>query len=230
MLVDQLYKKYSSQIVLGEQLEVLEYRQRDLFLQTNQREMHIDHLYLAAPAYACAHMFSRIDHLLVECLQKIRYAPLAVVGLVYHADEWIRPVKGFGYLKPSRERSPVLGTLFEDQIFEGRTPKDRHMFRVMIGGVRHPDILAKTQEQIIQMAQQELSQVLGLKTNPAHVFYQAWPHAIPQYDQLYVQTVAKLEERLKQHPPIQLLGNYLGGISFNDCITNAYQLAQNSQL
>ena len=230
MVTEQMYKKYPSRIFLSETVESMEYHQRDLFIHTNRRDMRVDRLFIAAPAYAAARMVDRIDQLLAESLQKISYAPLVVIGVVFNKEEWIRPVEGFGYLKPSTDHQEVLGVLFEDQIFSSRAPADKSVFRVMIGGAHHPDILQKSQQELTALALNEIRTTLDLKTEPVHVFYQAWPHAIPQYNQNYVETIKKIQERRKQHPALGLLGNYIGGISFNNCVANAHRLAQECTL
>ncbi|VAX37451.1 hypothetical protein MNBD_UNCLBAC01-1086, partial [hydrothermal vent metagenome] len=50
--------------------------------------------------------------------------------------------------------------------------------------------------------------------------------AIPQYDAVYVNAKNQIEEKLNTLGNMHIVANYYKGISFNDCIENAYQTVQ----
>jgi len=142
--------------------------------------------------------------------------------------------KGYGYLVPSSENKEILGVLFESNIFPGRCREDQILFRIMIGGARHPDILSKTKEDLMCLALKEIES-LGFQAaegeeGPQEVFFVPWAKAIPQYDQTYVEVQGRVSEHLQQWPNLKIVSNYWKGISLNDCIENAFQTAQNSSL
>ena len=156
-------------------------------------------------------------------LEKIRYSPMAVVGLVFQRDAFACPPEGFGYLIPSSEGKQVLGVLFESNIFSGRCGKDEILLRIMAGGARHPEILKKSREELIALALKEVQTTLGTSAQPVETFFVQWPKAIPQYDRAYVEAERELEEELKKWPGLYLVANYRKGVSLNDCIENAWQ-------
>jgi oxygen-dependent protoporphyrinogen oxidase len=50
-------------------------------------------------------------------------------------------------------------------------------------------------------------------------------NAIPQYELGHKEKIAKLKERIKEKcPEIELYGNYLQGVSVNDCVALAKSL------
>ena len=108
------------------------------------------------------------------------------------------------------------------------------MFRVMIGGSRHPDILSKDKNELVQLAVQEIETLSGKKApvsengSPQELFYMPLAKAIPQYDLVYCEVKKTIEDELKNIPNLHLVANYLNGVSLNDCIENAYQGAQKS--
>ncbi|MCH8261413.1 MAG: hypothetical protein IIC46_14550, partial [Planctomycetes bacterium] len=52
-----------------------------------------------------------------------------------------------------------------------------------------------------------------------------WPDAIPQYRPGHVQRVAQINQQLQHYPGLHLIGNYLDGISINDCVRTASRAA-----
>jgi len=155
---------------------------------------------------------------------------MVILGFVYNADELNNIPKGFGYLIPSNQKQTILGVLFEHQIFPQRYTNNQALFRLMIGGSRHPDVLNQSREELIQLAQDHLKQVLGINLDPQHVFFHKIIQAIPQYNQIYTQAQAGINDCLDKIPDLHLVANYWNGISFNDCITNAHNIAQNESL
>lgn len=67
-----------------------------------------------------------------------REAPIAVLGLGFREKDARMP-KGYGYLAPASSRHFPLGAVFASRVFPGRAPPGHVLFRVMLGGVRHPE-------------------------------------------------------------------------------------------
>jgi len=127
-----------------------------------------------------------------------------------------------------------MGVLFEGNIFPGRCREDQVLFRVMIGGSRHPDILSKTKEELVQLAVKEIETLTGIKErisengSSQELFFMPLAKAIPQYDLDYCEAKTAIEDELAKIPNLHLVANYLNGVSMNDCIESAYQSAQRS--
>lgn len=230
MIVHALHEKYRGDIRLAEDVDdISKDEQGQYIVRTDEQVLAADQVFLTVPAYAGADMVRSMDTRLAELLDQVQYAPLAVVGLVCSKEEFVNLPTGFGYLKPSTEKSPVLGVLFENQIFENRSAAHQCHFRVMIGGMHNLHILKYSKEELIALARKELIQVLGFKGEPYHIFFQAWSNAIPQYDTYRRQVRSQAEEILVQHPNFHICGNYWNGVCVNDCIELAHDVANNSE-
>jgi oxygen-dependent protoporphyrinogen oxidase len=185
-------------------------------------------LYVCSPAYATAGIIRGMDVHLSQGLGRISYAPVAVVGLGYRKEDIQKIPRGFGYLVPSSEQKEVIGVIFESNIFSNRCPYSSMLFRVMLGGMHHPDILKKTQQQLVLAACREIETMFGISAQPEHQSFVRWEKAIPQYDQDYVAVIADIKKGLSRWPNLFLVANYVNGVSFNDCIENAYQASLRS--
>ncbi|MGE0266827.1 MAG: protoporphyrinogen oxidase [Candidatus Omnitrophota bacterium] len=230
-LTGALSQKYRDDIILSQEVEsVVQEIGQPYFLQTGEMMYPADEIFLTVPAYAAGNILKRMDPALASCLHEIKYAPLAVIGFVCSKNDFINRPQGFGYLKPSSQKSPVLGVLFEDQVFPNRSRPDQCLLRLMIGGMHNLHILKYSKEELIADARAELIQTLGFKGEPFHIFFKAWSNAIPQYDLYRHRAKARIESALKQHGNLHITANYWDGVSVNDCIRSAQQTVLTSEV
>lgn len=237
-VTDALSLKDAQHIRCGVGVENIERRESRFVIQTSSGSWEAERVIVCVPAFAAAKLLEGHDPELSRLLGQIEYAPMAVVGMGFKekGDSAIFSLEkrekgavpfltGYGYLVASSEQSPVLGVLFEDQIFEGRADQNHFLLRVMLGGSDHPEIVRDSPETIQSIALNHLEKVLGLRQKPQKVFLKIWPQAIPQYTLEYADVIRQARLRLANQPGLQLSANYLDGVSFNDCVENAFQLA-----
>jgi len=229
-LIAALGQRYSKHIDSNQGVNAVTRIAERFNVVTNDDHYEADEVFVCAPAPQAAEILRSMSVPLAQTLEGIRYAPLAVIGLVFPLKAFSQKPEGFGYLIPSSEGKEVLGVLFESNIFAHRCVSDEILIRVMIGGARHPEILKKSREELTALAVKEIQTTLKANAQPVETFFAQWPKAIPQYDRAYVAAEAKIAEELKRWPGLYLVANYRKGVSLNDCIENAYQAAQGSSL
>lgn len=233
-LIEALGSRYKNEIRLNQEVQTLSCEGlpagRQFVIYSGDTRYSADELFLSLPAYQAAHLLKNIAPAMTIGLGKIFYAPIVVVGLVFALSAFKTKPKGFGYLVSSKEKKELLGVLFDSNIFSDRCPSDEIMFRVMLGGAQYPDILQKSEEELISTALKEIQSRFSPQRGPHETFFVRWPKAIPQYDRNYVAIKEDLISQLNEWPNLHLVANYLNGISMNDCIENAYQAAQSSYL
>ena len=229
-LTDALACRYKNNIRFNHEVKSIVRASGRFTVATAAACYEADELFVCTPAYRAAAMMKEMSPLMAQELENIRYSPMAVVGLVFPRKAFVHVPEGFGYLIPSSEGKPVLGVLWESNIFPDRCRQDHILMRIMLGGSRYPGILSKSRDEIIALALAEVRSTLELSpdTAPAETFYVQWPQAIPQYDRVYVEVERRLGEELKDWKGLHLVANYRNGVSLNDCIENAYQAVQGS--
>jgi oxygen-dependent protoporphyrinogen oxidase len=220
-LIGALHQRYAHQIRVGEGVTAIGRGGEGFVVQTRQLKYFADHLFLCTPAHQAAVLCQSLHPGLAQELKRIPYVPVAVAGLVYPRKAFVRPPQGFGYLVPSHEEKQILGVLFSSNIYPYRAPEDQIFFRIMMGGIRHPEILTQSRDDLLAMAQQEIEEVLGADDQPFRRFLTVWPQAIVQYHQDYPQIRDNIRRYLKDIPGLHLLANYLDGVAMNDCTANA---------
>lgn len=226
-LTDSLARQLGSRIRTATPVREISRSGHRYQLQLDNGEMvESDVLILAAPAHAQARMLKAMDPALAKLLAEIPYPALSVCCLGYRKQNVGQVLDGFGFLVPSKERRAVLGTIVDSNVFTGRAPEDSVLLRSMIGGARSPELALLPDDSLIDRVRSDLQDILGLKAEPDFVRIFRHERAIPQYIIGHAARLEAIDGHLRRHPGLVLTGNAFKGVSLNDCVVNAWQIAQ----
>lgn len=189
--------------------------------------LHARHLALAVPPGAAAALLGDVlDPAALAALREIPSIPIAVVMTGYASPRPFRhPVRGFGFLVPTRERRRILGTIFCSSTFPVQAPKGKTLLRTLLGGARHPHLARLPDDDLLSLVRQELDACLGGNPQPEMVHIVRHEEAIPQYTLGHASRVAAVQRGAATVPGLYLLGNGYGGVAVNACVAEATQLA-----
>lgn len=191
----------------------------------NQEDIEADYVILATPAYAAAKITKNIDPKIAEAISKIPYAPMVVVNFGYRKDKIGHDLSGFGFLTPSLEQRKILGSLWSSSIFDKQAPASHVSLRTMVGGSRNPELVSKSDEEIIEMVVEELREIMDIRTKPEFINIFRHKKAIPQYITGHLHILKILEDRLKKITGLLVTGNAYKGVGVNDCVANSSRTA-----
>jgi protoporphyrinogen/coproporphyrinogen III oxidase len=180
---------------------------------------------LAAPAYAASHLIASIAPSLASILSGIAYASLAVIGTGYHKRQASVALDGFGVLIPRSEKHRTLGIVWNSSLFEGRAPEGQTVMTSFVGGATDPEIVAKTDDEIVAIVQDDHARILGITGSP--VTAAVWKHekALPQYNLGHGHTVQAIREAERTVPGLYFASNYLEGPSIGKCVEEGFHTA-----
>ncbi|SUB77546.1 protoporphyrinogen oxidase [Porphyromonas macacae] len=175
----------------------------------------------SVPAYRLPGMLPKARPADLRPFENLVYAPIIEVAIGFKKIPPYR-YRAFGGLVPSCERRRILGILFPSDCFAGRAPEGGALYTVFMGGIRRPEMLDKTDEEIRDIALSELRAMLGLdgSIEPDLFHIARYTHAIAQY---YADSGERLEavKRIQSAFP----GLYIGG-SVSDGIGMAHRITQ----
>lgn len=158
-------------------------------------------------------------------LREIRYAPVAVVGLLFPRNAVGHPLDGFGFLAPGGQRD-LLGCLFESSIFPNRAPEGSVQLRAIVGGARRPDVVDLPEERIVEQTSEDLRGLLDLTGPPRAARCWRHPRAIPQYDVGHPERLRRLDRALAECPGLFLAGASQRGVAVNRLVADGADLAE----
>ncbi|MCK4586617.1 MAG: protoporphyrinogen oxidase [Gammaproteobacteria bacterium] len=191
----------------------------------NGEQIETERVILASPAHAQARMLEDLAPDIASELKSVPYPSLSICCLGYKRDQIKHDLNGFGFLVPSRERRNILGTLWDASIFPERAPEGYVLLRSMIGGARNSELALLPEEKMIDLVRNDLKDVMGIDAVPDFVRVYKHEQAIPQYVVGHRQRLETINQLLVNHPNLILTGNAYKGVSLNDCVANAYALA-----
>ncbi len=184
------------------------------------------HVVLAAPAHDCAGMLRNTLQEVSRLAREVDYPPVVVVALGVKKGPGVPPMDGFGFLAPAAAGRQILGVLWDSSVFPNRAPEGYHLVRVLLGGARNREVFRLKDEELLNLVRRELKELMGLEQAPDYVSIYRWARAIPQYNCGHLERQARIEAELARHPGLFIRCNWVGGVSFNDCIANSKRLAQ----
>ncbi len=178
-------------------------------------------LLLTAPAGDTARLLQRAAPDAVDTLLEMQTAPIAVVMTSYGDEHAFgRRLRGFGFLVPGCETTPILGSLYCHAIFPGQSPPGTVFLRTMVGGARDPASTELEDDKLIAHVRSALADVLGADPEPVRTWIVRWPEGISQYTVGHLDRVEQVE-RAARNAGIEVAGSTLRGVSVNDCIRQA---------
>ena len=184
-----------------------------------------DHVLLALPASRAALVVKQADGALSELLAGVPYAGVAMVALAYRIQDVGRSLDGYGYLVDRNEGLDTLGVLWESSLFDGRAPEGFALLRVMMGGLRHPDVVARDESALIQRARAELAGPMSTIAEPVRTWVRRWPDSIAQYEIGHIERVAEARRLAARHTGLELCGSSYDGVSFGSSIRSGIAAA-----
>lgn len=193
-------------------------------IQTPMGTVHADAVVLAGPSAHAGALMRTMDPVLASELEFIPTAPLAVVLLGYDASV-AGPLNGFGFLVPRSERPRILGVLWESSIYPNRAPTGKALLRVMIGGALDPEAVDLSDAELLAVVRADVNRTMNLDADPEFVRIIRHCRGIPQYTGGHVERLERIETLLKSHPGLLLAGNSYRGVSVNNCIAEAREIA-----
>jgi oxygen-dependent protoporphyrinogen oxidase len=131
--------------------------------------------------------------------------------------------EGFGFLVPAVEGRSMLACTFVHRKFLGRTPPGKAVFRAFLGGIKHNELLAETDNALVAIVRREMSEILGASTfspavEPEHAQVSRWRGAMAQYAVGHRERMQHITARVAALPGLRLAGNAYDGIGVPDCI------------
>ncbi|NUN97059.1 MAG: protoporphyrinogen oxidase [Candidatus Omnitrophica bacterium] len=158
-----------------------------------------------------------------ELLEPIESVSLAVVNAGFGPEAFPTAPEGFGFLVPKVEKGvSILGALFASSVFPHQAPEGCHSIRIFIGGTRSPGWVRFGDEELVERALAELARFLPIKAKPRALAVSKWPDSVPQMKPGHFERIAEVEGLLeREYPGLHLVGNYLHGVSVNDCVVHA---------
>src|SRR5262249_10950544 len=187
--------------------------------------LEADALIVATEAHQAARLLRHLDPGLGHLLEGIPYASSATVTLGYRRADIAHPLDGFGFVVPRVERRPVIACTFSSVKYPGRAPEGHVLLRVFLGGALDEAAVDGSDETLVDIARGQLGELLGVRGEPGFARVARYPKAMPQYHVGHRARVDAIEQCVRRHPGLELVGGAYRGVGIADCVHSAEQAA-----
>lgn len=148
-----------------------------------------------------------------------------IVNVVMGFSNRARVPYGFGYLAPECEKRFTLGVLFSSHMFPNRAPGDNVLVEALVGGRRHPERLALSDQEIIDSVYADISQLMELPEPPFFTRVLRPAGGIPQLEMDHPRLLDYRADLEKRMAGLYICGFGWDGIGINDMIKSAKKAA-----
>jgi oxygen-dependent protoporphyrinogen oxidase len=129
--------------------------------------------------------------------------------------------RGFGYLAPEREGRFALGAMFSSHMFPGRCPAGHVLLEALVGGRRHPERLALSDDELVAGVYGDIKQLLTLPEPPVFAKVLRSAGSIPQLEMDHPALLDWRRDLEGKMPGLYVCGFGWDGIGMNDVIKSA---------
>lgn len=226
-IIQALEKKLEGvEIQLNTEVCHLQKKEEKIQIISSQGTLLADHVFVALPKKEAQKLLIGLDQQTFSPFQEMECASVASVNLGYKKQMLFE--KAFGYLVPSRYGDIHLGTLFQSMVFPENSPSQGTSLGVMLGGAHHPEIASFSEKELLELAKQSVKKYLNFAREPDAVSLTHAKEALPQFGVNHREIIQNLLQKASQKfPNLTLLGNYLEGVSVNDCIAYSKKVCEN---
>jgi oxygen-dependent protoporphyrinogen oxidase len=190
-------------------------------LESTVAPIHARTVVLAVPAYVAASLVRSIDPTLADLCDEVLYASTATVAFGYRRDQVAHPLQGTGFVVPRTEGIALLAGTWVSSKWSGRAPQGHVLMRGFLGGGRDPHRLDASDRELVDTAERELAETLGIAGSPLFTRLYRWTRQSPQYEVGHLQRVAQIERRLTALPGLFVTGSGFRAIGIPDCVGDA---------
>lgn len=180
--------------------------------------LEADRLVFACEAHAAAPLAAGVDARLSELMGTVSYSSSMTVALGFDERAFPKPLEGFGFLVPRRERNRLIAATWVGTKFPHRAPPGIALVRCFLGGMEDAAVLNESDERAVAAVLEELRRIVPFTAGPLFTRVHRWPRSMAQYTVGHPGRMAELESRLALIPGLAVAGNAYQGIGIPDCI------------
>jgi oxygen-dependent protoporphyrinogen oxidase len=230
LIVNVVHKLRTTEILTGTSVRSIARLEPDnpegrWAVETDSGTLLADDVVVTAAAYAAARMLRGVDCELEEVLTTVRYVSSATVFLAFRSTDVDFPPDSSGFLVPHAEQLPILAGTFVSNKWPHRAPLEQVLTRVFFGGSHAEHLLERSDNELVQIAREELERLLGMTCAPTLTRVFRFHRASPQPAVGHLARMAKLQKRLASLPGLHIGGNGYVGTGISDSIKQGEEIA-----
>lgn len=184
-----------------------------------------DAVVLATPSYVTKDLLKSADEELSGRLSAIEWSSSATISLAFRKDDIKKSLPGFGFIVPRVENRRINACTWSSVKWSHRAPEDTLLIRSFVGGGHHEELVSLGDAELLKIVLEELREMIGLTAEPLFSKAYRWFKGMPKYTVGHLERIAAIDEKLKAHKGLFLIGCSYRGIGIGDCVKSGFDAA-----
>ena len=190
--------------------------------------LHADGVVLATPARPTGRLLDGVVPQAAPELAGIDYASTAIVTLGFLARD-MPATTGSGFLVPPVDARSVKASTYSfakwDWVRDAGSRTDHRdevlVMRCSVGRHHEEATLQRSDPELVQLALEDLADMIGLSVRPVDAHVQRWGGALPQYAVGHLERVRRIRSAVAARPGLAVCGAAYDGVGIPACIASA---------
>ena len=227
-LVEALYKRISKDAIITSAGNSIVEPTLDGWvtsLPASGDKIRSQYVITTVPAYTLPDLLPFVKEEDMRPIASLHYAPVIQIGV--GIKDGSRIPMAFGGLIPSIEKEKLLGILFNSSCYHDRAPHGSASLSFFLGGVRHPEMLDYTDNELYELVKEAMHTMLKYPKDTEPYKFHIFRHskAIPQYEADSEERINSVEKLQETYKGLIVAGGLRDGIGLADRIKQATKLA-----
>jgi oxygen-dependent protoporphyrinogen oxidase len=184
-----------------------------------------DAVVLATPSYVTKDILRSLDKELCDRLSVIQWSSSATVSIAFRKEDIKKPLRGFGFIVPRVEGRRINACTWSSIKWSHRAPEDIVLIRGFVGGGHHEELVSHDDNDLLNTVLEELREITGITAEPVFFKVYRWFNGMPKYTVGHLERMAAIDEKLKGHCGLFLIGCSYRGIGIGDCARSGFEAA-----
>ncbi|MBR7552983.1 protoporphyrinogen oxidase [Allobacillus sp. GCM10007491] len=224
-LVDALHDeiKPSVDVMLDTEVKSVEKNGDRYQIQLDDhKQIAVDQILSTLPFEASKKVFNKPE-LFGQVLEE-ENTSVANVAMAFPHEAIEQLPEGTGFVVSRKGDYRITACTWTHKKWPHTTPEGHLLLRAYVGKPGDEEILQKSDDEIIDIAIQDLNRVFTIKQKPNFQVVTRWENAMPQYTVGHIERVNSLEKALKEKlPGVYVAGNSYRGVGLPDCMDQAIE-------
>lgn len=187
--------------------------------------LHADDVALTVPAHVASRLVADVEPSLASELGEVGYVSTATIFLAFRKYDVRHPLDAVGFLVPKAEGRPILACTFVSSKWDHRAPSGQVLLRVFVGGAGQEHILDRSDDELVQIAREQLQDLLGIDRPPVFSKVFRYEKASPQPTVGHLVRMRNILEHVASLPGLHVGGNGYVGTGIPDAVRQGEEIA-----
>ncbi|WP_425255537.1 protoporphyrinogen oxidase [Mammaliicoccus sciuri] len=211
------------QIHLNAPVQNLEEKDNKTVLTINNEEHEYDGVIVTIPHQHFVKWFE--DDLKLDYFNYMPSTSVATVVMAFDKDQVVNDKDGTGFVIARTSDTAITACTWTNKKWPHTTPEGKVLLRAYVGKPGSNIIHHKDEEQLKQVALNDLNKIMTIKGEPEFFIVTKLPHSMPQYEVGHIDRIRDIQEHIDQnYQNLIITGASFDAVGLPDCV----QMAKNA--